>query len=311
MKTALIFGASGFVGAYLARELHANGYSVAGTDRTESCAVEEVDEYRSADITDAESVKQLVADIRPDAIINLAAISSVGQSWTIPQQTVNVNVLGAINVFEAVKAADYPAKILLIGSGEEYAPSEEPLTEESPVSALSPYGISKVMQGQFSDLYASKFGLDIVRTRSFNHTGVGQTDTFVLPSFCKQAAQIAATGKPGTIEVGNLEVVRDFSDVRDIARAYRLLLEGDYSGQVFNVGSGVGHSLRQLLDTIISFADVDIEVIVAPERLRPSDNPVSVCDYTKLAVATKWRPEYTVNDVLQNMFEHYRAESGK
>lgn len=309
MKTALILGASGFVGAYLARELHAHGYSVAGADRTESCPVEEVAEYRAIDITDADSVKQVVADLRPDAIVNLAAISSVGQSWALPQATVSVNVLGAVNVFEAVKAADYPAKILLIGSSEEYAPNDQPLSEESAVSALSPYGISKAMQGQFSDLYCEKCGLDVTRTRSFNHTGVGQTDTFVLPSFCKQAAAIANTGKPGAIQVGNLDVVRDFSDVRDIVRAYRLLLEGDFSGEVFNVGSGVGYSLRQLLERIISFADVPISIEVAPERLRPSDNPVSICDFTKLERATGWHPESDVYQALEEMFDYYRQEA--
>ena len=193
----------------------------------------------------------------------------------------------------------------MIGSSEEYAPNEQPLNEESPVSALSPYGISKAMQGQFADLYCEKLGLDITRTRSFNHTGVGQTDTFVLPSFCKQAAGIARTGKPGVIQVGNLDVVRDFSDVRDIVRAYRLLLEGDYAGQVFNVGCGTGYSLRQLLEHIISFADVPIEIEVSAERLRPSDNPVSICDYTKLEQATGWRPESDVYQALEKMFDHY------
>ena len=309
MKTALILGINGFVGHYLARELSDHGYDVVGADRDDACLVEEASSYSPIDIVDPEATAQLVTSRKPNAIVNLAAISSVGQSWAMPQQTIAVNVNGSLNLFEAVKAAGIPAKILIVGSSEEYAPSTDPLSEEFPVSALSPYGISKAMQGQFSDLYREKFRLDITRTRSFNHTGVGQTETFVLPSFCKQAAAIERSGKPGRIEVGNLDIVRDFSDVRDIVRAYRLLLEGDYSGEVFNVGSGIGHSLRDLLDYIISLASVEIEVVVSPERLRPSDNPVSVCDYSKLTCSTEWQPQNDIRATLKSMFDYFSLQA--
>lgn len=304
MKNVLIFGINGFVGGYLARELHQNGWRIMGTDRGDTCKVTEATDYRALDITNACSVLQAIDELHPDAIVNLAAISSVGTSWAIPQQTIATNVLGAINIFEAVKETDRNIKILLIGSSEEYAPSTEPLDETSALSALSPYGISKATQGQFADLYAERFSLDITRTRSFNHTGIGQTDTFVLPSFCKQVAQIASAGKPGVIEVGNIDVVRDFSDVHDIARAYRLLLEGDYSGEVFNVGSGIGYSLRELLDHIISLADVEITVSVAKDRIRPADNPIIICNYNKLHATTGWKPGYGVKHVLREMFSY-------
>lgn len=308
-KSALIFGGSGFVGGYLSRELKACGYEVYGSDRAEASANDALDEYRACDITDAAGVKAVVDELQPAAIVNLAAVSSVGQSWKIPQVTMDVNVNGALNVLEAAKDMENKPKILLIGSSEEYRPSNKPLKETDPVDATNPYGISKVTQERFAEVYEERYGLKIYRTRSFNHTGVGQTDTFVLPSWCKQVATIQKSGKPGTMRVGNLDVVRDFSDVRDIVRGYRMLIESDHAGEVFNFGSGNAHPLRDMLQSIISFADVDIEVEIAQEYLRPNDTPVIQVDCTKAKNLLGWAPNFRIEDTLRAIYESFLKSS--
>lgn len=304
-KSVLIFGASGFVGSYLAREFKAQGYEVYGSDRVASSDTTNLDAYRACDITDASGVKAVVDELQPEAIVNLAAISSVGQSWKMPQATMSVNVNGALNVLEAAKDMEAMPKVLLIGSSEEYKPSDRPLKETDPVDASNPYGISKVTQGHFAEIYAERYGMKIYRTRSFNHTGVGQTTSFVLPSWCKQVAEIQKSGKPGVLRVGNLDVSRDFSDVRDIVRGYRMLLESSYSGEVFNFGSGQALPLRELLDSITSLASVDITVEVAPEYLRPNDTPFIQGDIAKAKKLLGWQPECYIENTLREFFNFY------
>ncbi|MCC8045843.1 MAG: GDP-mannose 4,6-dehydratase [Clostridiales bacterium] len=235
-KKLLIFGIGGFVGSYLAREFQEHGYEVYGSD----IAAKEIDgvDFRQANLLDAESVDSLVADIQPDMIINLAAISSVGASWGIPQTTMSVNVIGALNVMEAARKVTAKPKVMFIGSSEEYEESSEPISEQTPLNANNPYGISKMAQERFAEVYRERYGMQIYCVRPFNHTGIGQKDSFVLPSFCKQVAEIEKSGKPGTIKVGNLAAERDFSDVRDIVRAYRTIIESDDCTKIFNVGSG-------------------------------------------------------------------------
>lgn len=300
--TALIFGANGFVGPYLAREFEQHGYEVMGSDRSEGTSSESISKHFAADLLDADRVAEVIKEAAPDFIVNLAAISSVGLSWKIPQQTMQVNIVGSLNVLEGARLLNAQPKVLLVGSSEEYAPSPEPLSEEARIDATNPYGISKVTQEQVADLYANRFGLPIYEVRAFNHTGVGQSPTFVLPSWCEQVARIDGSGKPGSIAVGNVGVVRDFSDVRDVVRAYRLLLESDHAGCVFNIGSGIPYKLEDLLRTITSFSDQRITVDVDPELFRPTDNPVSVCDSSKARELLQWRAEHPIEDTLHEMF---------
>lgn len=302
-KSALIFGASGFVGGYLARELKTHGYEVFGSDRSVCSQNAALDEYRPCDITDAEKVSRVVGELRPSAVVNLAAVSSVGQSWRMPQMTMQVNVIGALNVMEAALSMSSMPRVLLVGSSEEYAPSDRPLKETDPVDATNPYGISKVTQERFAELYAERHGLKVYLARSFNHTGVGQSSDFVLPSWCKQAADIKRSGKPGTIQVGNLGVSRDFSDVRDIVCGYRLLLESEYSGEPFNFGSGSSVSLREILMKITSLADVEIFVETATHLLRPNDTPYIQGDTSKAADKLGWHCEYSLMQTLNDMFQ--------
>lgn len=308
-KRALIFGVNGFVGTYMTQELIENGYEVFGGDRALSSSVQGLCGFFRSDITDAHRVASVIKETMPDAIINLAAISSVGASWAQPQATISVNVIGAVNVLQGVLDAGSASKVLLIGSSEEYAPSPEPMAEEARLDASNPYGISKMAQEGFAHLYAERFGLPVYLVRSFNHTGVGQADTFVLPSWCKQVAQIACSGHDGVLRVGNLNIIRDFSDVRDVVRAYRLLIESDRSGEVFNVGSGTACPLEELLQRIASFSDEAIDIEVDLALLRPSDNPVIVCDNTKIVRELGWYPRYSIEETLQEMYDAYLTKS--
>lgn len=297
----LIFGASGFVGPYLAKEFEDHGYEVIGTDIKETTAMP----FKFADILDTGSVERVVRETAPDMIVNLAAISSVGQSWNIPQTTVSVNVIGALSILEAAKRLEKSPKILFVGSSEEYEASDEPISEKNPLNANNPYGISKAAQERFAEVYRERFGMKIYCVRPFNHTGPGQSDSFVLPSFCKQVAEIEKSGKPGVIKAGNLSAKRDFSHVKDIVRAYRMILESDDSETVYNVGSGMAHSLRDMLNYILKFSKQEITVEVDPKRFRPIDTPVICCDNGLIREKLGWKPQLSVFDALREMVEVY------
>lgn len=306
-KKVLIFGCGGFVGKYLTDEFTSNGYEVTGSDiRVPEWAD---DQFISCDLLSAEAVKAVISKMMPDIIVNLAAISSVGQSWKMPQLTISVNVNGSLNILQAVGSCydkDNMPKVMFIGSSEEYAPASAPVSETSPLDSNSPYGISKMTQESFAALYGKEFGIDVYLVRAFNHTGVGQADTFVLPSWCKQAAEIDKSGRPGVMNVGNLKVRRDFSDVRDIVKAYRLIVEKGQPGKAYNVGSGVAHSLEDMLKTITSLSSQEITINVDPARIRPTDTPVICCDNSLIRSELGWAPEHDIFDTLKEMYENYR-----
>lgn len=305
MSRVLIFGAGGFVGSYLCKEFLNNGYKVSGTDKGEGSALpSEVDFYKT-DLMQADEVEKLIGQIQPDIIINLAAISSVGASWNMPQTTMAINVIGALNIMEAARKSEQKPRILFVGSSEEYVISENPLDENTQLNANNPYGISKVTQEQFAKLYREQYGLKIYCVRPFNHTGIGQRDSFVLPSFCKQVAEIDKSGKDGKIQVGNLKVKRDFSHVKDVVRAYRMIVESDNCNQIYNVGSGNAYSLEDMLTYIIGLSNQHIEIEVDQNRIRPTDQPVICCDRSLIGKELGWEPQYNVYDALKEMYEYY------
>lgn len=305
MSRVLIFGAGGFVGSYLCKEFLNNGYKVSGTDKGEGSALpSEVDFYRT-DLMQANEVEKLIDQIQPDIIVNLAAISSVGASWNMPQTTMAINVIGALNIMEAARKSEQKPRILFVGSSEEYVISENPLDENTQLNANNPYGISKVTQEQFAKLYREQYGLKIYCVRPFNHTGIGQRDFFVLPSFCKQVAEIDKSGKDGKIQVGNLKVKRDFSHVKDVVRAYRMIVESDNCNQIYNVGSGNAYSLEDMLTYIIGLSNQHIEIEVDQNRIRPTDQPVICCDRSLIGKELGWEPQYNVYDALKEMYEYY------
>lgn len=195
---------------------------------------------------------------------------------------------------------------MFVGSSEEYVISDSPMNEDRQLNASNPYGISKVTQEQFAKLYKEQYGLKIYCVRPFNHTGVGQRDSFVLPSFCKQVAEIEKSGNSGKIKVGNLSVKRDFSHVKDIVRAYRMIVESENCDLIYNVGSGTAYSLEDMLQYIITMSSQKIEIEADHSRFRPTDQPVICCDYNLIKTELGWEPQYTVFDALKEMLEYYR-----
>ncbi len=302
MKKILITGASGFVGKYLIKEFQKENYEIIACDINKSHFFDETVSYYNIDILDKDAVENVIGQSKPDYLVNLAAISSVGMSWLIPKKTMEVNVLGSLNILEAVKKYCPKCKVLLIGSSEEYESKNTPLKEEDMIDANNPYGISKIAQENFAKLYKEKYNIQIVCTRSFNHTGIGQLEQFVIPSFCKQVAEIEKSDKKGKIYVGNLSAYRDISDVRDVVKVYKNLLENETDKLIYNVGSGRAYKIEELLKYIISLSNQEIEIVIDKEKFRPIDIPYVCCDNTKTA---KYFDNTDIKETIKEIYEYY------
>ncbi len=306
MKKALIFGADGFVGRYLARELMNHEYDVYGCSRgTKKLDGTAYCSYYFCDILDYDRVKTVILEVNPDIIINLAGISNVGLSWRIPQRVIEVNVCGGINILEVIRQYCPETRLLLIGSSEEYARSKEPLVETDGLSPNNPYGISKLTLEGFADIYRQGYGVPVYFVRSFNHTGIGQSDHFVIPSWCRQIAEISIKRSNNSLTVGNVDIIRDFSDVRDVVKAYRMIIESDDPSIIYNVGSGVALPLRSILEYIVSLADIPIMVEVDENLLRPSEYKEISCDNSRLRNILGWMPGYDIFDSCREIYEYY------
>ena len=304
MRKALITGSRGFVGPYLRRELEAAGCAVVGLD------VRGGEGTIAADLLDAGRLRALVEQERPDAIFHLAGQANVARSWEIPQKTVELNVIGAVNLLEAVRAAAPGCRVLLVGSSDQYGNLGEAgrrVDETLAVRPQTPYAVSKCAQEEMARVYGRAYGLDICMTRSFNHAGPGQARGFLISDFASGIAAVER-GEADCLRVGNLEARRDFTHVRDIVRAYRLIAERGRAGEVYNVGSGAAHSAREILDRLRAMARCRIPVEQDPARLRPSDTPVVCCDHAKLTRDTGWEPRETLETVLRETLEFYRSE---
>ena len=304
-KNVLIFGVLGFVGKYLAAEFKDHGYEVYGCDMSVKSDIENGIKYISCNILDVSQTRQVINQVKPAYIIDLAAISSVSYSWKDPAKTIAVNVEGSVNIFETVRQEKIDTKILIIGSSEEYDLSDKPIDESCKLNSKSPYGLSKISQEYFSQLYRERYNMKIYCVRAFNHTGVGQTEQFVIPSWCRQAAKLAAENKNGTIIVGNIDIYRDFSDVRDIVRAYRMILENENSSTLYNVGSGNSVKLRDLLEYIISLSTRKIDIMTDPELIRPTDAAAICCCNELIKREVGWQPQYSIFDTIQAIYSDY------
>jgi len=312
----LITGITGFAGSHLAEYILNNkpGVEVYGLIRWRS-RLENIQHIINkihlieADLKDAYSVKKALAKIKPDWIFHLAAQSFVPSSWRLPAETMSINVIGQINLFEAILELKISPRIHVAGSSEEYGlvyPNEIPIKETNPLRPLSPYAVSKVAQDLLAFQYFKSYGLDTVRTRGFNHTGPRRGEVFVTSNFAKQIAEIEKGLREPVIMVGNLEAKRDFTDVRDMVKAYWLCLEKGESGEVYNIGSGKTYQISQILDILLSYSKLNVKIKKDPERMRPSDVPILIADNTKFTKLTNWKPEIPIKQTLLDLLNFWR-----
>jgi GDP-4-dehydro-6-deoxy-D-mannose reductase len=262
-----------------------------------------------ADITDSFSMKWVIGAVKPERIFHLAAQSYVHASWGAPAETLHTNIIGEVNLLEAVRSAGIDPIIHIAGSSEEYGlvlPNELPVKETNPLRPLSPYGVSKATQEMIAYQYFMSYGLKTVITRAFNHEGPRRGEVFVTSNLAKQIVEVEKGLKPPVLYVGDLSSVRDWSDVRDVIKAYWLVTEMGTPGEVYNIGSGVGREVREMLDMLLGMSNVDIEVEVDHARLRPSDVKVLVCDSTRFRKLTGWKPQIPFDKTLRDLLDYWR-----
>ena len=316
--TVLITGIGGFVGGHLVDFLRAEhpDVGIAGLIRPgheTPAGLREGVRLMEADLEDPAAVEAAVAAVRPRRIVHLAGQSSVHESWANPAATLRTNVIGLLNVFEAVHRRRLSPRVLVVGSAEEYGAVDAdapPITEDAPLRPLSPYAVSKVAQGYLALQYALSRDLPVVRTRTFPHTGPGRGAAFAESSFARQIAEVEAGRRRPVLEVGNLEAIRDFTDVRDVVRAYWALLERGAAAEVYNVCSGKGRSIGDILRALLEISGVRADLKVDRERLRPSDLPSLVGNPAKLREATGWEPRIPLEQTFRDLLDHWRERVG-
>lgn len=311
----LITGITGFAGSHLAEYCLARGdVEVFGTARWRSRmdnVQQIVDQITliDCDLKDSVAVRHCLSEVRPDHIFHLAAQSFVPTSWKAPVETMTTNVVGQINIFEAMRELRLESRVQLACSSEEYGmvyEDEIPIKESNPLRPLSPYGVSKVAQDLLGYQYHESYGLFTVRTRGFNHTGPRRGDVFVSSNFSRQIAMIEKGKQEPVVKVGNLEARRDFTDVRDMIRGYWMALESGEPGEAYNIGSGKDITIQSMLDILLSFSTIDIEVRQDPDRMRPSDVLVLRADNTKFCTLTGWKPEIPLEKTLEDLLNYWR-----
>jgi len=261
------------------------------------------------DIRDEGRMTNIFREVEPDWIFHLAAVSNVGYSWRNRRETLETNILGSFSVFDAVRKASPEARVLFVSSCDVYgvlSPIEHALTEEDVTPVVSPYAFTKISGEMLARFYSEIEGLDIVIARSFPHTGPGQTPSFVFSDWACQIARIEQEGAAPVLSVGNLDVRRDYSDVRDVVRAYRLLLEKGRRGEVYNVCSGKALSLKKALDRLVSFSSKTIRVEIDPSKLRKADIPLLLGDNSKIRREIGWLPEIPMDQTLQDLLSFWR-----
>lgn len=312
----LITGITGFAGSHLAEHILKNhpDDKIFGIVRWRSrmdniVHIQDKITMIEADLKDPVSLQKCLAEVRPHWIFHLAAQSFVPTSWVCPAETFAINAMGQINLFEAVLNLKLSPRIQIAGSSEEYGfvnPDEVPMKELNPLRPLSPYAVSKVAQDLLAYQYFKSYGLETVRTRGFNHTGPRRGDVFICSNFAKQIVEIEKEVRKPVIYVGNLEAQRDFTDVRDMVKAYWLSLEKGESGDVYNIGSGKTYRMQEILDILLSLSKASVTVEVDPKRLRPSDVAILLSDSSKFRSQTGWKPEIPLEKTLQDLLNHWR-----
>ncbi len=307
---SLIIGGAGFVGEYLAKHLAALGQEVFVTKIPAQQTAPAGTAVYDLDILEQDRILEVLQEIQPDAVFHLAAQSSVAVSWSNPQMTADINIKGSINLLEVLRRYEKHPRVLLVGSGEEYGQirlQETPVCEENPLRPGNLYAVTKACQNMVGRIYAQAYGMDLIMVRPFNHIGPNQSPVFVAADFCRQAAQIEMGKKEPVIRVGNLSARRDFTDVRDVVRAYALLAEKGLAGETYNIGSGHAVAIREILTMILEQSAAQIRVEVDEKKLRPVDVPVMEADISKLQEATGWEPQIRLEQTVGDMLEYWRG----
>ncbi|MGA2933653.1 MAG: GDP-mannose 4,6-dehydratase [Methanomicrobiales archaeon] len=318
MRSILITGISGFVGGHLANYLHRVRPDVAlhGMSRSapswdfissRESLLQEI-AFHAGDMQDASWVDATIQEIDPDAIIQLAAQSSVAESWKNPRGTVLNNLSLLLNVFEAVRQNDMNPRILNVGSSEIYGSVKEqdlPLRESHKVHAQNPYAVARLAQEQLAAIYSDSYHFPVVSTRSFNHTGPGQDTRFVVSSIAKQVAEIARGKRDPVLTIGDGSIIRDFLDVRDVVEAYLKLVERGRSGEVYNVCSGTGRKIADIAAALSSIAGISVQVRTSADLMRPADNPNIVGSNEKIRREIGWQPRVSFDESLRAIYDYW------
>lgn len=310
----LLTGIAGFAGSFLAEHLvQQEGVELHGIvhrhDRRIQHLLNRITLHRG-DLRNALWVSDVVQTVQPDVALHLAAWSDVGGSWQQPWTTYELNIQCQLHLLESLARRRPHCRTLIVSSNEVYGlvrPEDLPIDEETPLRPNSPYGVSKVAQDMMGLQYWNSYHLPVIRARSFNHLGPDQSADFAASAFARQIAEIEAGLRPPVVLVGNLSAQRDFSDARDIVRAYWLLVTRGQPGECYNVGSGRPRSIQWLLDTLLELSPAKIEVEIDPQRLRPSDVPCSYCDNRKLTAVTGWQPQIDLRTTLADLLDSWRA----
>ena len=308
MKKLLITGVNGFVGQHFLEYtlMHRPNITVIGAGRSkQSLLTHKNYVYHSLDLNHQADILQLLENFKPDYILHLASYSSVSESWRTPVECFTNNTNIFLHLIDSVRKLNLKSRVLSIGSSEQYGQSAQtvsPLYESTPLLPNSPYAVARTAQEMIAQIYAKNFNTDIILTRSFNHIGPKQKDTFVVPSFVRQLIQIARNG--GVLYTGDTSVIRDFTDIRDIVSAYWLLLEYGELGETYNICSGNGVQLCELINNISSLLNITPEILTDPERIRPSENPSIIGDNSKLK-KLGWTPTYSLSQTLNDMISYW------
>ena len=316
MPKVLITGITGFAGSFLAEHLVQNSdYEISGTFLNED-TIRNVENIKDkldlvkVDLTQKDAVESLITSKKPDMVFHLAAMASVGASFKDPVGTFHNNVDSEIFLLESLRKENLlNTRVLITSSAEVYGyvkPEDLPINESTPLRPGNPYSVTKIAQDFLGLQYALSYNMPIIRVRPFNHVGPRQAPGFVVSDFAKQIADIEKGNKEAVVKVGNLEAKRDFTDVRDMVKAYAFLMEKGEAGEIYNIGSGTSHKIQEILDMLISYSSVEIKTETDPVRLRPSDIPEIVSDNTKITHVTGWKPEIPLEKTLKDTLDYWR-----
>jgi len=302
----LVTGASGFAGSHLVERLAGSADVHAWTHSSAPPNLRGQAIWRQVELMDRAQVRAAIADARPSAVYHCAGSPHVAASWQDTATPLAHNVIGTHHLLDALRRNGQPCRVLITGSAAVYAASPSPIGEDHPVAPVSPYALSKFAQERLGLRSIEEDGVEVVTTRSFNHTGARQTPAFAAPSMARQIAIIERGAEP-QLSVGNLEAVRDFTDVRDVVDAYVALMEEGASGDVYNVASGHGRSMREILEALLARASVKIRVHTDAARMRPHDIPTSIGNASKLQRTTGWRPRISFEQMLDDLLDYWRS----